>query len=147
MKMTDALLGEHGVFYALFGYLEETLVTVQSADEVRRLASMLAAALVPHAVMENEILFPALEERIGPAGPIAVMRAEHDAIEGALTSLQDSDDADELKARILGAIKTAREHFKKEETVLFPIAVDRLDAGLLRQIGAKWAARRKVALG
>lgn len=147
MKMTDALLGEHGVFYALFDYLEENLVTVQSAEEVRRLANMLAAALVPHAMMENEILFPVLEERIGPAGPIAVMRAEHDAVEGALTSLDESDDPDELKGRILGAIKTAREHFKKEETVLFPMAAEQIDTGKLRQIGARWAARRKVALG
>jgi hemerythrin-like domain-containing protein len=147
MKMTDALRGEHGVFYAIFDHLEDVLVSVESADEVRDLAAMLTSALVPHAKLENEVLFPAVEEQIGTGGPVAVMRAEHDEIEGILTGLNDSDDADELKGRILRAIRVAREHFRKEEMVLFPMADERLGDGPLRQLGMKWAAKRQVMLG
>ena len=147
MKMTDALLGEHGVFYAVFDFLEECLVDVDSADEVRRLAAMLAAALIPHAKLENEVLFPPLEEQMGSGGPIAVMRQEHSEIEGVLASLDDSDDADELKGRVLRAVRAAREHFLKEETILFPIAEDQVGPGVLRRLGKTWAAKRGVTLG
>jgi hemerythrin-like domain-containing protein len=147
MKMTDALLGEHGVFYAIFDYLEEILRAVETADEVRRLAALLAAALVPHAAMENEHLFAALERHTGLAGPLAVMRGEHDEIEGVLASLDDTDDPDELKGRILGAIRLAREHFRKEETVLFPMTESRLGVEVLGRLGKIWAEQRGVAVG
>jgi len=34
MKMTDALLGEHGVFYAQFNHLEEVVPKTEDLSEV-----------------------------------------------------------------------------------------------------------------
>jgi hemerythrin-like domain-containing protein len=40
----------------------------------------------------------------------------------------------------------AREHFMKEENVLFPMAEQMLDARAMEQMGATWAKRRGVVL-
>lgn len=53
MRITDAFLGEHGVFYAQFDHLESLLTTGPSAECVREQAGLLASALAPHAQLEN----------------------------------------------------------------------------------------------
>ncbi|HET7040319.1 MAG TPA: hemerythrin domain-containing protein [Gemmatimonadales bacterium] len=142
MKATDALLGEHGTFYLLFDHLERA-----APGDCQAGAALLAAALIPHAQFENQRLFPALEERIGPDGPLAVMRAEHDEIEGTLLGLAALADPAEVRRRLRHAIAVAREHFRKEEMVLFPMAERALGAAALERMGAEWSAARGVAAG
>jgi hemerythrin-like domain-containing protein len=145
MKVTDALLGEHAVFYAQFDYLEKNIPPAQNLTLVKNQGAMLAAALAPHAHLENDLLFAALESHLDPqSGPLAVMRMEHNEIEGSLERLQTLQDLTEAKNLLLHAIQTARAHFAKEEQVLFVMAGQMLEAGKLAQLGAKWAEQRKV---
>ncbi len=68
--------------------------------------------------MEDELLFSALAAHINPQfGPLAVMRMEHNEIEGSLGRLQEAQDLIEAKNLLLHAIETARAHFAKEEQV------------------------------
>jgi hemerythrin-like domain-containing protein len=60
--------------------------------------------------------------------------------------LQEVHDLAETKNLLLHAIQTARAHFAKEEQVLFPMAVQMLEANALKQLGAKWAEMRKVMI-
>ncbi len=145
MKVTDALLGEHAVFYAQFDYLESNIPPVKDLTLIKNQGAMLTAALATHAHLEDELLFIALEAHIDPQfGPLAVMRMEHNEIEGSLTHLQELQDLAEAKNVLLHAVQTARAHFAKEEQVLFPMACQMLDANALNQLGAKWAEIRKV---
>ncbi|MCI0690899.1 hemerythrin domain-containing protein [candidate division KSB1 bacterium] len=145
MKVTDALLGEHGVFYAQFDYLEKNIPHAKDLVLVKSQSAMLAAALAPHAHLEDELLFIALEAHIDPqSGPLAVMRMEHNEIEGSLERLQELQDLTEAKNLLLHAIQTARAHFAKEEQVLFPLASQMLEAKKLSLLGANWAESRKV---
>ena len=88
MKITDALLGEHGVFYSQFEYMERALPESDDPDrlnvEVSLLSASLVAALETHARLEDELLFDALEVQVGPIGPLVMMRQEHQEIEQAL---------------------------------------------------------------
>ncbi len=88
-----------------------------------------------HIRMEEECLFPRLEERgrlPAGAGPTAVMRTEHRAIEQILTSLEN-DLASGNCATLIQTIENQpihpsdlfRSHDMKEESVLYPLA-DRL---------------------
>jgi hemerythrin-like domain-containing protein len=142
MKATDVLMGEHGAYYALFAALDDP-----AAVDLRTYVVLLAAALIPHARFENERLFPALEARIGPDGPLAVMRAEHHEIEGTLEALRAEADPAALGRGLRHVIAVAREHFRKEELVLFPLADRELGAGVLERLGREWAAARGVAAG
>jgi hemerythrin-like domain-containing protein len=140
--ITDALLGEHGVIYRLLEHL--TSRPFASAEEARAQAAELAAGLAAHAHLEDELLFVPLECPLGPnGGPLAVMRMEHEEVEGTLERLaqvEDVQDADELAAHLL---TVAHEHFEKEEEVLFPMAVELLGEEELRSLGEQWVTRRR----
>lgn len=146
MDLTDALRGEHGVFYALFDHIEARIEAAATADELRGLGAAVAAALVPHAELEDELLFSALEPHLGPIGPLEVMRHEHHEIERDLGRVSETTDDTALSRLLSGVIHAARAHFEKEERVLFPMSHMHLDAGKLRQLADAWAARRGVKL-
>ncbi len=162
MKITDALRGEHCVFYAQFKFIESSLAEA-NLGTIQALGGMLAAALVPHATIENDVLFPPIEERIGEGGPTMVMRMEHaeiegslgeladlkgthDEIEGALSKLPNAKSTDDARRIVNGILVAAREHFGKEENVLFPMAEQYLTGDVLESLGAEWAARQGVVL-
>jgi hemerythrin-like domain-containing protein len=147
MKVTDALLGEQAVFYAQFDYLEKNIPSAKDLESVKNQGAMLTAALASHAHLEDELLFTALEAHVNPQfGPLAVMRMEHNEIEGSLERLQKVQDLLEAKNLLLHAVQTARAHFAKEEQALFPIAMQMLETNALNQLGAKWAETRKVSV-
>jgi uncharacterized protein (DUF2249 family)/hemerythrin superfamily protein len=84
-----------------------------------------------HIRFEEEILFPAFEERAGvppAAGPTAVMRVEHRQIEGLLdtiaAALEGAEDALPVRARLH---RVLGEHNMKEERVLYPATDQALD--------------------
>ena len=146
MKITDALLGEHAVFYTQFDYLEQVIPATNSVAQVKSLGAMLAAALASHAQNEEELLFTTLEPHIGSMGPLAVMRLEHDKIESSLERLPAIKEVDQAQNLLLQVVMIAREHFPKEEQVLYPMAIKTLSAETLIDLGAQWAARRAIVL-
>lgn len=145
MKITDAFLGEHAVFYAQFDWIEEALSIRPDGDCVRHLAGMLASALATHAALENELLLDAAEAAAGPSvGPFRVMREEHDEIEALVERAVRGNDAAEARRDLSEAIGLARDHFEKEERVAFPMAEDVLGEERSRRAGQDWARRRGV---
>lgn len=165
MKITDTLLGEHGAFYAQFDLMRCSADTAP-LPILQAQGAMLAAALVPHAQIENEILFPAIEAEVGEHGPTRVMREEHahieglldklqtvrelsqahDEIEGKLAQLPGVTDVKQARAMVQDLLYAAVAHFAKEENVLFPLAEDLLGETALHDLGAQWAARRGIKL-
>jgi len=146
MKITDAFLGEHGVFYAQFSHLEEVFPQTESLEEVHAQAALLTAALATHARLEEDLLFTSLDPHLGPMGPLTVMRAEHNEIEGTLTRIPEVKDLVEARGLLLHALQVARQHFAKEEQVLFPMANQILGEETLTRLGAQWAERRSVSV-
>ena len=147
MKITDALLGEHGAFYAQFDRLEETLPHTTSVGEIREQAALLAAALVSHAQLEDTLLFERMRAAGGDEGLLSAMEAEHTAIAGMLTRAQGSREVSVAREELLEAVALARDHFAKEEQIAFPLAENILGAVGLTALGARWSARREVFLG
>lgn len=147
MRITHALLGEHGVFYAQFDHLEGILPAESRLECVRHHAALLAAALVPHAEMENELLFGPMETAMGGgAGPPAAMRMEHEEIESRLGEVARETDLDQARVNLLDVIRLARSHFEKEERIAFPLAEDVLGERSLQERGREWADRRRVRI-
>lgn len=146
MKITHGLLGEHAVFYAQFDHLEQVLPAATSLAEILSPAALLAAALATHAHLEDELLFTALDPHLGQAGPLGVMRAEHEEIEGTLNRLPEIEDLREARRLALHVVETAREHFAKEERILFRMAEHILGPETLTALGARWAEARGVGI-
>ncbi|MCL4232905.1 MAG: hemerythrin domain-containing protein [Deltaproteobacteria bacterium] len=146
MKITDALRGEHGVFYAQFERIRKAIDDNAPLDELQGATRTLAAALLSHATIENTIFFPALEPSIGGMGPLAVMRHEHGDIEGGFLELDSVQDIGVLRSRVAELMEYAIDHFAKEENILFPLAERSLDAQRLDELGSDWAEARGVTL-
>jgi len=99
-----------------------------------------------HAGLEEELLFTALESHLGKEGPLAVMRAEHKELETVLERIEDAETIGEAEAYVRQALTIARDHFHKEEVVLFRIAEQLLSEDTLLRLGAAWARARHVAI-
>ena len=146
MKVTEAFLGEHGVFYAQFDYLESDLPKATLLDWVKVQAQLVGAALKTHAQLEEELLFIPLDPHLGQMGPLNVMRMEHNEIEGTLEILPHASDLETARGQLLNMMQVARQHFAKEEQVLYPMAEKALSYQELSELGQMWAERRSVAI-
>ena len=147
MLITDALLGEHGVFYLLFQDIEQALPALDSASALQNRAAPLAFSLEAHASLEDELLFTALEPHLGTqSGPLAVMRMEHDQIVNLLERIPSAPDLAQTRALAAQMIEVSRAHFQKEEQVLFRMARQFLDDATLSALGTKWSARRGLLI-
>lgn len=146
MKLTSALLGEHGAIAALFGRTEELLDSTTSLDAARAAVECLAAVLSSHAKLEDDLLFPSLESHLPHQGPLGVMRREHEQIEMVLEDALNAQDLAGLVDAVHEVIELARSHFGKEENVLFPMAEQHVPASLLNELGQAWSKRRQVVV-
>jgi hemerythrin-like domain-containing protein len=104
-------------------------------------------AMRRHLGMEEEILFPAIEQATGlRGGPIAVMLAEHAQMRGLLDQMSRAAESGEFDALLdLGdtLLMLTQQHNVKEEHVLYPMADHALDAewdGLSQRLAAFRAA-------
>ncbi len=146
MKITEALLGEHGVFYAQFEHLERAVPTAETLAQVQSQMALLSAALDTHARLEDRLLFTALDPYLGPVGPLAVMRMEHDQIEGLFGRISQASNLPEAQGLTLQLLRIAQDHFAKEERVLFPMAAQILAPETLSELGVRWSEQRRVAI-
>ena len=143
MLITDALLGEHGVFYLLFQDIEQALPAIENLSSLQYRIAPLAFSLDAHANLEDELLFTALEPHLGAqGGPLAVMRMEHDQIVNLLKQIPSAPDLAQGRALAAQMIQVSRSHFQKEEQVLFRLARQVLSEDELSALGAQWSKRR-----
>jgi iron-sulfur cluster repair protein YtfE (RIC family) len=146
MRITDALRGEHGVFYSLFEHLELITSAATSLEAVQSSAALVGAALIAHSKIEDQLLFPALERVIGPHGPLEVMRREHHDIEKGLELIASAADLAAAKSGVFELMEEVHEHFAKEEVVLFGMAEDRIHPEELQRLCRVWSDLRRVSL-
>ncbi len=144
MGIIWALLGEHAVLFSLFEVVEGRLSDCVDKTELLAAARPLTDSLARHARVEDEVFFQPLEEQLGPVAPVAVMRQEHDEIEAALAQLQEVESLEEGMDILHRTLRTAREHFLKEQEILFPHALQALDEGELQRMASSWAERSGV---
>jgi regulator of cell morphogenesis and NO signaling len=145
MKITDALREEHGILRAQLDAFEDSLSSGADFSELRAKGTRVAEGLLSHAHIEDEVLFPALDSCLGGGmGPLAVMRQEHLEIEGSLGRIGETQSLGALRDLVLPALTLARQHFLKEDEMLFPMAEQALDEGDLEQMTARFRERRNT---
>ena len=92
-----------------------------------------AAATLLHFTREENILFPAFEERTGIShGPTTIMRGEHTEMRETLQAMQQAlteQDADAYLGLAETMLMLLRQHNMKEEQILYPMADQALSDG------------------
>ncbi len=150
MRITDALREEHRVFNVRFDELDQLVSRRPDLAQLRPKASLLAKGLLSHAGIENDILFPLLERFLGGTGPLAMMKAQHEEIEGGLLGIlvwredeAEVQDPEHARAAVKGILQLARQHLAMEER-MFWMAEKILGEGQLNELGQQFAERRRA---
>lgn len=140
IKITDALVGEHGPLYAQLDRLASA--AGGSLEAIRSCALLLKAGLVSHAHLEDDLLFAELERKNGRDSLLEGMYEDHeqvDALLGELARVEDLEEARSLAGRL---VALANNHFAKEEKAVFPLAEQTLGESELVRLGEEWEYRR-----
>ena len=147
MKVTDALLGEHGAFHTLFQHIEEIATVEGTVPFILGATTVLGAMVDSHSTIEEEVLISALEPHLGKEdGQLDAMRAEHKEMLHLVMQIEDATETDQAVHLVEEALSAARDHFQKEEQILFPMAEDLLDDETLTRLGKAWAEARGVMI-
>ncbi len=116
----------------------------------------LAHHLLPHAMAEDEVLYPEVARLMGAAGATATMSRDHVAVGSLISELAslrtfegdpDAERQNALRRVLYGLHALVRTHFAKEEEIYVPLLDDRLtvaDGTALMQRMEAAAARVKA---
>src|SRR5690349_11794944 len=146
MKITEILMAEHAVFHNLFDHIEAVVPRVRTLAEVKLLAAVVEKLHAPHAKTEDDLFIEPLEHCFDQIGQCEPFHEEHRRIEGALARVQSVKTLKDAKNILLKAIAASREHFDKEERIVFPLAEEVLKSETLAELGKEWLERRQAAL-
>jgi len=146
MKITEILMAEHAVFHNLFDHIETAVPRIQTLAEVITLAAVVEKLHGPHSKTEDDLFIEPLEHCFEQIGQNETFHAEHRKIEEALARVHTAKTLKDAKTVLLGAISMSREHFDKEERIVFPLAERVLKAKTLSDLGNQWMKRREATL-
>jgi hemerythrin-like domain-containing protein len=146
MKITDVLRAEHAVFHNLYDHIEAAAPRLKTLAEVKALAAVVEKVHAPHAKTEDDLFMEPLEHCFDQLGQQETFHDEHELIESELAKVHKARDVKSAKKILLGAIAASRQHFDKEERIVFPLAERILKAKTLSELGETWLRRREVAV-
>lgn len=144
MKITEALLAEHVVFHNLFDHYEKAVPCAKTLGEVQAMRDILIAMLAAHGKVEHALLLDPLEHCIDHLGQSETFHHEHEEIDKLLEDVTDTDDLARAQRRLMTAVLLSREHFDKEERLVFPLAEKHLSDKTLAELGLKWQQEHKA---
>lgn len=117
------------------GILERATAAAQAGDlaALEREATLFLQRLERHIDMEENLLFPAFEERTGmtAAGPSAQMRAEHEQMQGIFLQMRAAvaaKDAAGYRRASQALLEVLVPHNLKEEQMMYPMLDDTMGA-------------------
>lgn len=145
MKITDVLRAEHAVFHNLFDHIEAAVPQLKTLAEVKALAAVVEKVHEPHARTEDDLFLEPLGHCFDQIGQNETFHTEHLRIEETLAQARQAKTVKDAKRILLGALAACRDHFDKEERIVFPLAERVLKAKTLSELGHAWLHRRDVA--
>ncbi len=142
-SIRSILTREHRACDGLIDVFEES-VTQHNWDEAEKLFSDFLANMECHLNKEEKVLFPAMEQRMGPGmGPVQVMRAEHENMRRLFREIKE-DITLRQSEHCLGLTDTLlmliQQHNLKEEGILYAMA-DQILAAEQGEVMAQLCAR------
>jgi hemerythrin-like domain-containing protein len=143
MKTIEVLGAQHQDVLAQLAALEGQLRSSAAAD-VAAFARYLEQEVMQHFALEEQALFPVLGRHLSlDQGPLAVMNSEHQAFRELLDGLGAAlraQDRDAQRAHAAEIIELLRDHIRKEDHVLFPMARRILGADEQQEVDGRAAA-------
>jgi len=142
MKITEALFAEHLVFHNMFDHVEATAPKLKTLAEVKSLAALLESLLRAHSDTEDELFFGPLEHCFEQIGQRDAFLEELREIDASLASIRRVRELKKARQLLVAAVAYSREHFDKEERIVFPLAERVLNHKTLTALGETWTEQR-----
>ena len=133
---TEILIEDHLRVELLFARYEQLPATA-TTDERRDIVRELVRELSIHAVIEEQVLYPAVRKAL-PEGERLHEEAlqEHAAVKNVLAELDKMEPtADDYETRVRELIIGVRQHVQEEEGEVFPKLREELGMAQLREMG------------
>jgi hemerythrin-like domain-containing protein len=148
VKITHALLGEHGAIRPLLDFIEQS-ASDATVEQIKLQVRLLQSTLVSHASIEDALLRPAIERYLPrpSAGSGEPLPSDHEIIRSGLDDVLACPDRECARTLLLATVAATRKHFQKEEKTVFGIAERELTEQEQERLGAEWATMRCVLLG
>lgn len=136
---THMIRRDHGMVMAKFHRIDSTTAPSQK----KAIVDVICLALEVHAQLEEEIFYPAAREGGIDAGVMDKNVPEHNQMRSYIERLRGlSADDPEFDQTLMELMRAVIHHVAEEETVLLPLAEQRLGEERLHQLGAQMTQRR-----
>jgi len=143
MKITEALLAEHLVFHNMFDHVEKTAPKLKTLAEAKAMAALMETLLGAHSRTEDDLFIGPLEHCFEQIGQRETFHEEHDQIDQMLAAVQRAKQLKTARGLLLAVVVLSRQHFDKEERIVFPMAERILKGKTLGELGQTWMDQRK----
>jgi len=145
MNAITLLKTDHGNVDALFKQLE-ALRGKDEPVEKRRIVDHVIEQLSVHASVEEQLLYPALRERLDDQFPVLEALEEHHAAKLFLSELEKLPATTErFDAKVAVLIESIRHHVEEEESELFDLMREHFKGTELDALGEQMEAAKKTA--
>ena len=146
-KATDLLKQDHKTVKGLFRSYKEAKENGDGRAK-RRLFLAIDKELSIHAIVEEEIFYPAVRKQDKEQKDMVLeAREEHGIVKTLLSQLRDLGGGDEtFDAKMKVLMEAVEHHADEEEDEMFPEA-EKLGDDRLRRLGAEIAARKEQLMG
>jgi hemerythrin-like domain-containing protein len=143
MKITEALQAEHLVFHNLFDHVEKTAPGLKTLAELKAVTALLESVLESHSRTEDDLFIGPLEHCFEQIGQRETFHQEHEDIDQTLALIRKATQLRKARDLLLALIVSCRQHFDKEERIVFPMAERVLNDKTLAELGRTWLHQRK----
>jgi len=134
------LRADHEIVNALFEQFEKT----RSHVKKQLIAAEICKALTVHAVIEEEVFYPAAKVALNDTEMVPEALVEHDGVKKLIAEIEGSEEGEMFDARVKVLSELVRHHVKEEQNELFP-AVKKTSLDL-KELGAQMVARKAEML-
>jgi hemerythrin-like domain-containing protein len=136
--ITKALVMEHAIFCAVFDQFERVLPGLGSVQEVKLLATVVEGVLSGHAETEKNLAYSVLDHVLKEDGRLNRLHQDHHEIDEHFKRVHRAKDLADAQRLLKKALAATREHFHREEEIVFPFLERVLQPETLETMGAAW---------
>ena len=146
MNALTLLKQDHGNVEELFHRFETA--KPEDVEELARVRDLVIQHLSRHAVVEEQVFYPAIRARLGDEHAFTVLEGleEHHAAKMMLSELEKLAPTHErFRAKFTVLIENIRHHVKEEEEDMFPLVRDAFSVEELNEMGEQMQSAKAVA--
>jgi hemerythrin-like domain-containing protein len=143
--ITKTLIMEHAVFCKVFAQMEQVLAGSPSAPEVKLLASVAEGLLRSHGDAETDLAYSVLDHALADRGAVEQLYQDHREIDAQFKLIHRATDSAEALRLLKRVLAATREHFRREEKIVFPVLEQTLQPATQQTLGQKWLESYSVS--